>query len=65
MRSRLRTLQQDDATQVKALVSQSSGGVPASYLNSQQTERERRAVFAVHLLSCTMHAFCAAVGGAG
>ncbi len=35
--------------QVKALVSLESGGVPTAYLNSQQTLREKRAVFAVSL----------------
>lgn len=33
--------------QVKALVSLESGGVPTAYLNSQQTQREKRAIFAV------------------
>ncbi|CAL5219887.1 g1811 [Coccomyxa viridis] len=41
--SPLLSLMQD---QVKALVSLESGGVPTAYLNSQQTLREKRAVFA-------------------
>ncbi|KAK9901519.1 hypothetical protein WJX75_000114 [Coccomyxa subellipsoidea] len=41
--SPLLSLMQD---QVRALVTTASGGVPATYLNSQQTERERKAVFA-------------------
>jgi len=31
--------------QVKSLVSLESGGVPTAYLSSQQTQREKRAVF--------------------
>ncbi len=34
-----------------------SGGVPATYLNSQQTEREKRAVFSVSL-SPTFGCYC-------
>ena len=41
--------------QVKALVSLESGGVPTAYLNSQQTLREKRAVFAVSLSSHPSH----------
>lgn len=37
--------------QVRALVNLETGGVPTSYLNSQQTERERRAVFDVRMLA--------------
>ena len=36
---------------MKALVSLESGGVPTAYLSSQQTLREKRAVFAV---SCSL-----------
>ena len=41
--------------QVKALVSLESGGVPTAYLSSQQTLREKRAVFAV---SCSASDHC-------
>ncbi|CAL8468018.1 g7557 [Coccomyxa elongata] len=40
--SPLLSLMQD---QVRALVTAACGGIPATYLNSQQTEREKRAVF--------------------
>ena len=45
--------------QVKALVSLKSGGVPTAYLNSQQTLREKRAVFAVSSQAASsLHTIC-------